>query len=154
MWITEKYETSFSFGVRSCRDASIVLAPEVGNANKSYLVVIGGNYNKHSRIYLDLTDLKRTVWGVDVLDCLETRYFWISWKDSYIEVGHGHRVGRDKFLDWRDNRDVSERYDVKGVNLYSGGSDALAGYWEFYQTSCNCIMSICSKTYSLANYCF
>ena len=43
-----------------------------------------------------------SVLSSDILNASESRYFWISWLSSNIEVGKGNIVGHDQIMSWQD----------------------------------------------------
>ncbi len=52
-----------------------------------------------------------------LLSCDETRYFWVIWKDQFLEVGQGQIVGNQRFMHWQDDQ---HRYDVTAATIYTG----------------------------------
>ncbi len=132
MWLTEKKRTHVTFGVRSCIQAAIDLNPEfLGNISTGYTILIGDNNNVNTRIIKDGNRIK-TAQTPGILDCNLIKYFWISWKDNYIEVGEGQVLGYKRLLWWRDNAPENERYDVKAVSVYGAGTVFVEARWEFH----------------------
>ena len=52
----------------------------------------------------------------DILSCDEFRWFWVSWRGEYIEVGRGHVVGTDRFMMLRDEGMLS----IHALTIASG----------------------------------
>lgn len=84
------YGTSLTFGVSCSNDAHIALSGGPEDTEQMYEIFIGGWSNGKSAIRLN-KDKEQTVAIVDtpeVLSCDEERYFYITFKDGNIRVGH------------------------------------------------------------------
>lgn len=46
--------------------------------------------------------LQKVAETVDILDCDQPRYFWVSWYNGNIEAGRGSRPGTETILSWLD----------------------------------------------------
>lgn len=60
-----------------------------------------------------------------ILSCDELRNFWLSWRDGYVEVGHGRHAGSELIARWRDETPLS----VHEISVTT--TQNSEGYWEF-----------------------
>ena len=63
----------------------------------------------------------------DIVNCNETRPFWISWEGGSITLGSGARVGRNTILDYQHD----DPYDVTMATLSTGFGSS--GIWVLSQ---------------------
>ncbi len=62
----------------------------------------------------------------DILTNTEFRYFWITWSDGVIRVGHGFIIGEDIIME----KNYPTSTDINYLALFNGmGSD---GIWKLY----------------------
>ena len=67
--------------------------------------------------------------GERLLDCAESRYFWIDWTAPRISLGRGSDVGADQILSVVVDDD--KWHEVNAVAVAT--SDKAAGVWTFSQ---------------------
>ena len=131
MWVSERDRTSTVFGVKGCTHALLGLTTEYFNVdNEAYklgYVVILDDVGR-SQIKFNIGGaIKTEEQTPGLLSCDEFRYFWVSWKDQYIEVGQGQTVGNRRFMAWQD---PDHTYDIKAATVYSG-SGVFLNQWRF-----------------------
>lgn len=128
-------QKSLKFETRACEDARIILSSGVTGL-AAYEVIIGSANNTRSTIvrYDYEGVLYDTVAEEDtpgVLDCSETRYFWMSWNNGLLELATGSSNGR-RLVDWKDDSPRS----VSAVALRGGAS--FGAVWQYsYQAGKN-----------------
>lgn len=118
--------------VSACRDASIALSEVPGIfSHNTYEIVIGGNTNT-------VTVLRSSVRGANVievqtpgiLDCWNSRSFWISWTRSTLSFGKGGVVEQNRVLYHR-----SVQHPINGLSVMTPYS--IQGIWSFRTFSGN-----------------
>lgn len=123
------------FGVRSCQNARLVLST-VNFGVPLYEIVLGSDGNTKSKVirYEDdgsgnwNSSLKAEETTPGVIDCLQSRWFWLSWNGGLIEVARGSASGQ-RFLSWQDD----SPHNVFAVSFSTGPGDF--GDWTYLYTS-------------------
>jgi len=128
-WLNFKSsQKSLQFQVRSCENARLLLAEQV-YGTVVYRVIIGsaGNTKSSFSRFDSVSGIYEIVAEEStpgVLDCMETKYFWISWKNGLLELAVGSSNGR-RLIDWRDSNPLS----VNALGLLSGTN--LGSSWTY-----------------------
>ena len=102
-WMTVAQTDHIVVKIKACSDAHIlltslmhgVLSPAMG----SYEIVIGqrNNVTLLRTKLLDPSTNKVEVATEYILDCEDSRYFWVSWTDGTVQVGRGTTVGTNRY---------------------------------------------------------
>lgn len=121
-------QKSLQFEARACEEARIILSSHITGI-AAYEVIIGSANNTKSTIvrYDYQGILYDTVAEEDtpgVLDCAETRYFWLSWNDGLLALLTGSSNGR-RLVDWKDDNPRT----VSAVALRGGAS--FGAVWQY-----------------------
>ena len=116
VWLTfSQYEKSLIVDIRSCGEAHLHLQPFYTEP-QSYEVVIGAESNTKTSLYRETsTSVIHSENTPDVLDCLESRTFWISWENGQIDVREESLAG-NSLLSWTDTNPL----EVHMMALSSG----------------------------------
>ena len=119
VWMVfNQYQKSVTVDITSCAEAHIHLHSYVTEP-QVYEVVIGADSNMKTVLYREANTEVKSESTPEVLSCLETRTFWISWDNGQIDVGRNSVSGR-RLLSWSDD----DPKDVHAAGLSSGpGSD-------------------------------
>ena len=115
------------FEVMACNDAHLELMEVPGNmTSDNYEIVLAGYGGKKSAIREGRSQKSVVLVDTpDLLNCNESRQFWVGWKDGYINVGRGRRYGQESFMSWQD----PNPHPVNAISLATGwGSTAT---WKF-----------------------
>ena len=130
--VYSQYQKSVTLDVKSCAEAHVHLY-EYQAEPQVYEIVIGAESNMKTVLYRG-TNTEQTVASEstpDVLHCLESRAFWISWDAGQIDVGKGSMSGK-RLLSWMDD----DPQDVHTATLSSGpGSEGAE--WVYPVSSGN-----------------
>ena len=113
-------QKSFTVDIQSCAEARLQLH-SFPSESRAYEIIIGADGNLGTSLYRGVESPEAVLYEStpDVLSCLESRTFWISWDNGQIDVGVGDVSGR-RLLSWVD----SEPMEVHSMALSSGpGSD-------------------------------
>lgn len=99
------------------------------SGSAAYEIIIGSAGNTKSTVlrYDGLGITYETVAEEDtpgVLDCIEVRYFWVSWHNGLLELAIGSSNGR-RLVDWKDDNPHS----VNALTLVSGANHASS--WRY-----------------------
>lgn len=124
IWITENERGYIVFGVRSCKQARLFLNEGIGKLGKAYTIVLGAKQNRISKIIKGEQVLVQ-VDTPDLVDCDETKYFWISWLNGVIEVGRGMRLRDRLFMSTPPGTDTS---NLTALTIDSRYDNA---HWQF-----------------------
>jgi hypothetical protein len=106
--VNVKDQTWFSFQVKGCADAFLVLSAAEDTSTDTYLIGIGTGGNMKSKISLGLSDTKTEV-SHSPLHCDEYRSFWVRWDDNVIQLGSGG-VGDTQWMSWPSTVDFTINY--------------------------------------------
>ena len=128
-WLSFKSsQKSLQFQVRACENARILLSDQP-YGTVVYQIIVGseGNtkstitrYNSGNAAY-DVVAEESTP---GVLNCMETKYFWLSWRNGVLELALGSSSGR-RLIDWSDSNPRS----VNALGVLSGTS--LGSSWTY-----------------------
>ncbi|CAH1794507.1 unnamed protein product [Owenia fusiformis] len=128
-WIRVDDRQDFLFSVQACNDAHLALSAEPGKEDSdTYEIVLSGYSGTRS----DIRDAKQGTVRASAntrnfLSCNETRPFWVSWRNAYIEVGRGYIIGQNRFMTWLD----PVPHPVNAISFATGwGSSAK---WSIYE---------------------
>lgn len=115
--------TFFTFQVKSCRDAAVLLSTSTDLISPNfYEIFYGGNGN--SKIYLSRnygTNVAQSN-ARNLLDCDNMVTLWISWANGILKTGTGSILGRNQIMEWND---PNSPLDVAGIGIMSAwGSNA------------------------------
>ena len=127
-WVKVDDRKDISFEVNACKEAYVALTAYPGNKTWStYQVLIGGWENSKSAIY---DQQGRRVIQVDtkgIVNCNETRAFWVSWRDGAIAVGQGGMVDSNGFMKWSPKQLGA----INAFQVYTG--NGTKGRFKFIQ---------------------
>jgi len=120
------------FDVRSCSDAHLILSQSPSSLTL-YEVILGHNSNTRSKIVRydesegNGDNLAVTVAEEEtlaILDCYESRRFWLSWSNNKIQLKTISSSGR-VLLDWYDE----QARPVFALSLFTGSGSI--GDWKY-----------------------
>ena len=128
IWHSLSHEGETSFKVKACTDAMITLSKYPGLTHLStYEIVIGGDGNRNIKIRRNrrISRWDKTVTTPGIIDCHESRWFWISKYGDTIQVGKGPIPGSFVELSFTD----SNRWPINSIQFST--SERAVGQWEF-----------------------
>ena len=133
IWLTfTQYEKSLTVDIRSCAEAHLHLYL-IYNEPQAYEVVIGAESNTKTSLYRETsTSVIHSENTPDVLDCLESRTFWISWENGQIDVREESLAG-NSLLSWTDTNPL----EVHMMAL-SSGSGSEGAEWTYSTSAGRC----------------
>ncbi|XP_070536765.1 C3 and PZP-like alpha-2-macroglobulin domain-containing protein 8 [Ptychodera flava] len=104
--------TNFTFSTKAYNDVHLALSAVGNDLPEMYEIVIGGFQNTESWIARSKQgDHEIRVPTKDIVTWDEFKAFWVSWKDGYIQVGHGMTPSNDSvFLAWEDANPLTVMY--------------------------------------------
>lgn len=118
------------FAVQACKDAHIALSREAGVTNNdTYEIVLGAGSNTFSTIRYKPGGASATYANTrNILDCFETRKFWIKFANNTLSVGTGNYLKDSKsFMSYSN----SKMYSVTSFSFSTGfGAE---GRWQVAQ---------------------
>jgi hypothetical protein len=104
--------------VKAAGDAHIAVSEVAGDVAVAYEIVIGGWSNTRSAIRdIAMQEPKVQVDTPGMLSASEFRTFWIRWAGGHVEVGQGHDVGNNRFMNWQQTNAV---YNITAVGVSTG----------------------------------
>ena len=117
-WVDVHDVDHFVFEYTGCRGAHVVLAGIPGTRDKyAYHLGIGEKGNTISTIRSSwLGTIKAQVGTPKIVDCKESRPFWIGWPNGRLQVGRGYIFGENRFLSWND----PNPYPVNAIMVTTG----------------------------------
>ncbi len=125
--------TQLRFGVRALHNSYLMLSEKPANTidystYHDYAEIgIGGWINLKSIIYVGT--IGGSAGAVDthgILNNTEFRYFWVTWSNGIIRVGHGFIMGKNIIME----KNYPSTTEIKYLSLFNGfGSD---GAWQLY----------------------
>ena len=65
-----------------------------------------------------------------ILNCLETRQFWVRWEYNIVEAGTGRDVGANRIIHWSSVDPVK----VSALSVSTG--KGVTGDWTFSEYTC------------------
>ena len=77
-------QDSFSFGVQSCAEAHIHMH-QSSESRSVYMLAIGAENNQWTQLF-KYGQMVYNVTSPDILHCLQSKPFWLSWADGKIEL--------------------------------------------------------------------
>lgn len=77
-----------------------------------------------------MQEVKAQVDTPGILSPNEWRTFWIRWNDGHVEVGKGHDVGNNRFMDWQQTGNI---FNITAIGVSTGFGNV--GDYEFSTTS-------------------
>jgi len=126
-WMTVKKSLqSLQFELRACENARLTLA-RLPFTDPLYEISLGTEGNTRSVISRYTNGVSTVVAQEDtpgIIDCLETRRFYLSWNNGIIQLVRGTASGR-RLMDWQDN----EPLGAYSVSLTTGPGSS--GMWTY-----------------------
>ena len=141
IWLAfTQYEKSLTVDIRSCAEAHLHLLSFYTDP-QSYEVVIGAESNTKTSLYRETsTSVIHSENTPDVLDCLESRTFWISWENGHIDVREESLAG-NSLLTWTDTNPLEVHMMALSSGPGSEGAEWIysinAGRCDHHHTRCN-----------------
>lgn len=102
LWLLQSQKSYVKFGVKTCNDAILALSANMTTSINTWEVVIGGYNNTQSDIRPGFGQPPAVSTSTPaILNCSETRHFWVSYEGGFVEVGQGTELGQRRFISWK-----------------------------------------------------
>ena len=77
-------QTSINFGAQTCAEAHVHLH-QSSDSRSTYMLAIGADDNTYTKLFKNGAMIYN-VTSPDILHCLSSKPFWLSWADGKIEL--------------------------------------------------------------------
>ena len=126
-WLAGYTSHHVVFRLKAGSDCHIAISQTAGDTSAAYEIVIGGWYNAISAIReAVMQDVKAQADTPGILSPNEWRTFWIRWTGGHVEVGKGHDVGNNRFMDWQQTGNI---FNITAIGVSTGFGNV--GDYEF-----------------------